>query len=150
MPFKLFSSVLFTALLLTIACLMSCEDYHGSPEIPDGPVLKYQVKGIIVDEQGQQIKGLKVSLKEGPYYYGKIYVGRDSVYTDHEGAFITNVMADVAISSFQKLIIEDRKGRYASDTISLDQLKRIQLEKSSGNHWGTYLLSADRVLKRMK
>ena len=141
-------SVLYMAITLLIASLTACEDYHGTTEIPDGPVLKYQVKGIIVDEQGHQIAGLKVSLKEGPYYYGKIFVGRDSVYTDHEGAFVTDVMADVAISSFQKLIIEDRKGHFLSDTISLDKLERIQIEKEGGSRWGTYLLSANRVLKR--
>lgn len=127
--------------LLTILGFGSCtnvgEDEYGSPVICEygTPWANYEVKGVVTDEAGAPIPGIKTSIKELYKWDGITNtVGRDSTLTDGKGNFLLNGMG----KSYEKLIIEDTDGKangeYQSDTLDIDYDKAVQIGEGD-NHW---------------
>ena len=121
-----------TVALLMLAVLVSgCGDDPEPPSPQYGvPHIFYQVKGIVTDETGTPLTGVAVKLKDD---YGRFYMPLDSVVTDTEGAYATQVVEDANIHKGLVVIAEDvdgeaNGGHFATDTLSLVDLNRRQVK----------------------
>ena len=146
--FNRWYNALLTALLSMLG-FESCKVSGNEPVSEYGcPHADYIVKGIITDEAGSPVQGIKVSVKEGlddPYT-------KESVLTDAAGCFQFQEMTSFNLNPGEALVVEDIDGEaygsYKSDTISLKTLPKIQTEKGSGWYKGKFELTADIKLKK--
>ena len=119
------------ALLAVTGFLSGCSDDPETPSPQYGvPHIFYQVKGIVTDEAGTPLKGIAVKLKDD---YGRFYMPLDSVVTDVEGAYATQLVEDANIHKGLVVIAEDVDGEdnggcFAMDTLSLMELDRKQVK----------------------
>lgn len=130
-------------------------DMYGTVVEYGVPTVRYSLKGMVTDEDGNPIKNIKASVKTGPYEDGTLYYPVDSTMTDAHGQFTIDNLRDGYLGH-HKLILEDidgeeNGGEFQSDTLSLDQLEPKQIEPSSGA-WdaGKYELTANIRLKKKK
>ena len=118
------------------------------------PTVRYCVKGIVTDEDGNPIKNIKASMKEEySDERGSIYFPLDSTMTDAHGQFTIDNLRDGYLGH-HKLILEDidgeeNGGEFQSDTLSLNDLEAKQIEPSNGT-WdqGKYELTGTFRLKK--
>ncbi|MBR6828581.1 MAG: radical SAM-associated putative lipoprotein [Prevotella sp.] len=96
--------------LLTILGFGSCtnvgEDEYGSPVICEygTPWANYEVKGVVTDETGAPVSGIKTSIKEVYKRDDGMYTaGKDSTLTDAKGQYQLNSGG----RSYEKLMDED-------------------------------------------
>ena len=123
------------------------------------PWAEYQVKGVITDESGQPIPGIRVELAEHAEeqdYNGEKHVyhrGLDTMQTDAQGKYQTHVVSDLGCNvSALKIIIEDvdgpeNGGDFQSDTLIVPNLEKTLVKKSDGWYNGKYELKGDVTLK---
>ena len=128
-------------------------DEYGSPIVEYGtPHADYIVKGIVTDETGTPIEGIKTSLKQVYQTSTTNYVyGLDSLQTDGSGNYQLQYRGmqnpDV------KLIVEDidgeaNGGEYQSDTLDIDYKKAVQTKKREGWYTGAFEISQNVKLKK--
>lgn len=155
--FNRWYNAVLTALLsmLGYSCSMDEPDEYGPIVVEYGvPHAYYEVKGVVSDEAGTPVEGIKTSVK---------YVSRnsedaistygiDSVQTDAAGRY------DVKFNGFPgrsdiKLIVEDidgdANGSFKNDTVDIDYKNAVKTENGDGA-WndGTFTITQDIKLKK--
>ena len=156
--FNRWYNAVLTALLsmLGFSCSVNEPDEYGTPIMEYGtPHADYIFKGIVTDEAGSPVQGVKTSLKTAFENDNKQYVlGLDSVLSDGSGAYLLKYagMKDHSL----RLIVEDvdgvaNGGEFLSDTLKIDFDKAVQT-KQSDEFWydGAYEISQDIKLKKKK
>jgi putative lipoprotein (rSAM/lipoprotein system) len=148
-------NALLTSLLslLGYGCSESSMDMYGTPVVEYGvPHADYIVKGIVADEAGTPIEGIKTSLKEVRKGQDAVYVnGVDSAQTDGSGHY--HLQYEGMRNSGLKLIVEDIDGEanggdFQNDTLDVDFDKAVQTKKGEGWYNGTFEISENVKLKR--
>lgn len=141
--------------LLTILGFGSCtnvgEDEYGSPVICEygTPWANYEVKGVVTDETGAPVSGIKTSIKEAYKMDDGMYTaGKDSTLTNAKGQYQLNSEG----RSYEKLMVEDvdgeANGEYQSDTLDIEYDKAVQIEKGEGWYRGKFEVTTNVRLKK--
>ena len=116
------------------------------------PTATWNLKGIVTDEAGKPIEGIKTSVK---HVYelesGKTETwGIDSVMTDADGQYGLKAYGMGSV----KLIVEDvdgeaNGGKFRSDTLDIDSSKAVKTAEGSGT-WdmGIFELRTDIKMKK--
>ena len=122
----------YNAVLTALLGLLGFEscDSNGLEEY-GCPYADYIIKGVVTDEAGIPIKGIKVI---APYsskmdsQYGQI------VQTDTQGIFMLHEFSSLRGNDiiFEDIDGEDNNGLFQSDTINVESLPKTRLEKGSG------------------
>ena len=133
--------------LLGLLGFESCDSEGGGMEEYGCPYANYIVKGVVTDEAGMPIKGIKVKAPYGSEMdsqYGQI------VQTDTQGSFVLHEFTSLRGNDiiFEDIDGEDNNGLFQSDTIYVESLPKTQLEKGSRWYQGKYEVTADIKLKR--
>ena len=148
-------NAVLTALLSMLGYGCSSEepmDMYGTPVEYGCPHADYIFKGLVTDEAGTPIQGIKTSLKD---FYGETpqYVDTvDSILTDASGKY--QVGYDGMKSSRMKLVVEDidgeaNGGEFQNDTLDLDFDKTVQTKEGDGRWYGgVFEISQDVKLKK--
>lgn len=149
----------YNALLTTLLSLLGygCEsnsmDMYGTPVVEYGvPHADYIVKGVVTDEAGAPVEGIKTSLKH-------FWMGQDTIYVDGVDSFQTDdtgyyqLQYEGMRNSAMKLIVEDidgeaNGGEFQNDTLDVDFDKAIQTKKGEGWFTGAFELYKDIILKK--
>jgi putative lipoprotein (rSAM/lipoprotein system) len=148
-------NALLTALLsmLGYGCSENSMDMYGTPPVEYGaPHADYIVKGVVTDEAGTPIEGIKTSLKQVWMGQDGVYVdGIDSVQTDDTGHY--QLQYEGMRNSAMKLIVEDTDGEanggdFQSDTLDVEFDKAIQTKKGEGWYNGVFEISKDVKMKK--
>lgn len=156
---KLLNTV--TASLLSLLGFSSCSNGVFGGEEPclyGSPTSDYHFKGIVTDENGTPIKGIKVVAQIQSE--NRIY-REDSTYTDSNGAYQTadkstfNAPNDVAEArlyvSFEDVDGEDNGGDFETTKAVGSDITVKQLSKGDGSWYsGKYELTADKKLNKKK
>lgn len=133
----------------------SCSDspWGGAVELYGTPTSSYHVKGLVTDESGQPVKGIKVSVK--PDYSKAILPAIDSAYTDSKGQYVTQKNYGPGSPMFSRMIvIEDADGEANGGAFQNDTLreKDVELKKVAEGHgaWneGEFEITANAKLKK--
>ena len=120
------------------------------------PSADYVVKGIVTDEQGTPIEGIKVSTKHVSRDLEAMGIHEaytiDSLQTDAAGRYTLTNGAYYYDNDF-KLFVEDidgeaNGGTFKSDTIDVDFQKAVQIKEGSGWYSGTFEINQDIQLKK--
>lgn len=139
-----------------LASLLSLLGYGCSVE--DGPVAygaphaDYTIKGLVTNETGTPVEGVKTSLKRVYRAPDAVYVdGVDSVQTDAEGRY--KIQFQGWDDSTMKLIVEDIDGEanggdFQNDTLDVDFNKAVQTKKGGGWYNGTFEITQNIKLKK--
>ena len=138
----------YNAVLTALLGLLGFEscDSNGLEEY-GCPYADYIIKGVVTDEAGIPIKGIKVI---APYsskmdsQYGQI------VQTDTQGIFMLQEFSSLRGNDiiFEDIDGEDNNGLFQSDTINVESLPKTRLEKGSGWYEGKYEATANIKLKK--
>lgn len=140
-------------MLMAATGLASCgNDEPEEPIVrPNVPHIFYQVKGTVTDPTGAPLQGIAVCLKDN---YGRFYMRLDSVTTDNQGAYATQVVEDANIHDGLVVIAQDVDGEegggtFLTDTLDMTQLPRRKVGEGD-DQWdsGQWEVTADFVLKR--
>ena len=133
------------AALLAMLGYESCES-EGLCEYGT-PISDYIVKGVVTDEAGKTILGIKTK------FVHDLYDGEKTAMTDGSGNYVIQAKSYPDLYKCQ-LIVEDidgeaNGGEFLSDTLDLSTKKPVQVKKGDGG-WneGTYELSQDIQLKK--
>lgn len=120
------------------------------------PTADYVVKGIVTDEQGTPIEGIKVSTKHVSRDLEAMGIHEaytiDSLQTDAAGRYTLTNGAYYYYNDF-KLFVEDidgeaNGGTFKSDTIDVDFQKAVQIKEGSRWYSGTFEINQDIQLKK--
>ena len=154
------------ASLLSMLGFSGCDgfgkDMYGSPIMEYGtPYADYQVKGVVTDEAGQPIPGIRVELAERVEYVGEKGEqqiddhGLDTLQTDARGEYKSRLLEDYANSShYLKVIVEDvdgpaNGGEFQGDTLSVSDLERKKIKEGDGGWYtGRYEYTGDVTLRK--
>ena len=144
----------YNAMLASLLSLLgygcSVEDgpvAYGTPPYPD-----YVFKGLVTDEDGTPVEGVKTSLKRFYRTSDSVYVeGVDSVQTDAEGLYKMQYKGTEYPA--MKLIVEDIDGEanggdFQNDTLDVDFEKAVQTKKGGSRYEGTFEITKDIKLKK--
>ena len=153
--FNRWYNAVLTALMSLIGygCSSSDDPWGGGLCMYGTPTANYEVNGVVKDEAGAPIKGIKTSLK---MFYtleeGKEYAyTRDSVLTDQSGRYQLKISDS---SAYLKLIAEDVDGEdnggyYQSDTLDIDYKEAVKVKEGDGSwYMGDFTISKDITLKK--
>ena len=114
------------------------------------PTDRFQMKGLVTDEAGTPIQGIKMSLRQT--FPRSDEFGLDSVQTDAFGSYLLSNRGFILLDT--KLIAEDIDGEanggdFQSDTLDVDFEKAILIEEGDGRMKGdTYEVYQDIKLKK--
>jgi len=140
-------NALVTALLSMLG-ISSCGGESGEAACEYGtPYVDYQVKGIVTDEAGTPIKGIRVSV---PYAGGESEAGL-STETDASGQYVlqefTSYHNDCIV--FEDIDGDANGGQFLSETVDIEEMSKVQLEKG-GEGWygGKYEVTANMKLQK--
>ena len=150
-------NALLTSLLslLGYGCSESSMDMYGTPVICEYgvPHADYILKGVVTDEAGTPVKGIKTSLKTVFEDDNKPYaIGLDSVQSDVSGNYQLEYTG--MENRTLKVIVEDidgeeNGGEFQSDTLDVDFDKAVQSKKGDGGWYaGAYEIRKDIKLKK--
>jgi putative lipoprotein (rSAM/lipoprotein system) len=148
-----YNAVLTTLLsMLGYGCSTGEPVEYGALEEYGVPYADYIFKGIVTDEAGTPVKGIKTSLKSVFQNEDEHYVlGLDSVETDVAGNYQLKYVGLKDRSL--KVIVEDidgeaNGGEFLSDTLDIDYKKAVKTK--DGSHWyeGAYEITQDVKLKK--
>jgi putative lipoprotein (rSAM/lipoprotein system) len=150
-------NALLTSLLSMLGYGCSLEngmDMYGTPVICEygAPHADYIFKGVVTDEAGTPIEGIKTSIKQVYETGTNVYVnGIDSVKTDAEGHY--EMQYDGMKNPNTKLIVEDidgeaNGGEFQNDTLDVDFNKAVQTKKGNGWYEGAFEIFKDIKLKK--
>ena len=147
----------YNALLTTLLTMLGygCSsddpmDMYGVPVEYGTPNAQYVFKGLVSEENGTPVQGIKTTLKRiyPPYYVVPI----DSVLTDASGQYQIGFRG--MVGQEDKLIFEDidgeaNGGEFRSDTIDVAGLDNEKVEEGDG-HWyaGKFEIKANVKLKK--
>lgn len=121
------------------------------------PTMEYQVKGRVLNEDGEGVEGIRIILSEPEPGDDKVYVNKDTVYTGKNGAYATEIMECFGSSPENdlynvKMMVEDvdgqTNGEYESDDVYLGNYGFRQVKKDKGWYNGRFEYNADVVLKK--
>ena len=150
--YKAILSALLTVLGFE-ACSVSDDGEDSMVCMYGMPTATWNLKGIVTDEAGKPIEGIKTSVK---HVYelesGKTETwGIDSVMTDADGQYSLKAYD---MGSDIKLIVEDvdgeaNGGKFRSDTLDIDSSKAVKTAEGSGT-WdmGIFELRTDLKMKK--
>ncbi len=134
-------------LLMLAAGLSSCAANMSYDMVQDdSPFANFKVSGSVKDEEGNALKDIQVAVdfREGSYSE------KDTLYTDSEGRFekliITYPFQTVALT-FNDIDGDKNGGTFET---SGQEVAPKQLEEGSGRFSGSFKVTADVVLKRVK
>ena len=141
--------------MLGYGCSSSEEDVemYGTLVEYGAPHADYIVKGIVTDETGTPVQGIKTSLRE--VYQTKKetqYFGMDSIQTNEFGNYQLKYVGMPDIRT--KLVIEDidgeaNGGEFLSDTLDVNFDNATQTGKGDGKWYGgVYEITQDVKLKK--
>ena len=128
-------------------------DMYGTPVEYGAPHADYIVKGLVIDEAGAPVQGIKTFLKQvEKTETGTITFGMDSIQTNETGGYQLGYtgMSQTDI----KLIVEDVDGEancgdFLSDTLDVDLIKAVQTKEGDGRWYGgVYEITQDVKLKK--
>ena len=144
--------LIYTNALLTIILGMlgftSCDSENGSQEEYGTPIVDYHVIGNVTDQNGNPIKGIQITVKNGGEQQDKPFI-----YTDEKGGYATAECQDVFLRDNLRVIMEDvdgemNGGEFKKDSILLKDMTKKQVDKSSGWYQGSFELTADKKLEK--
>lgn len=149
--YRMLNTVL--ASVLTMLGLSDCDNAFNEVYLYGSPYAKYDVKGTVLNEEGEQLEGMKVTPKE-IYTYDNVegYYGHElqSTSTDGKGQYQAtgNWIGFRQGSTLLRIVVEDPQHVYATDSVDVT-LKRTNKDKGD---WcqGTDVGTADLRLKRKK
>lgn len=134
--------------LLTLLGFSNCEKQFNEVCLYGQPYARYDIKGTILDEEGNKLAGMDVTVKFVYEFDGEEYStdqGREHTTTDLQGNYecqgsYTN--EDI------RIVVEDPGGVYAADSVMV-KLERIEEGKDD---WciGTDVGRADFRLKKLE
>lgn len=146
---RMMSFLGFSGATLLTSCFPLC--MYGTPTI------EYQVKGRVLNEDGEGVEGIRIILSEPEPGDDKVYVNKDTVYTDKNGAYATKIMECTGSSPENdlynvKMMVEDvdgqTNGEYESDDVYLGNCDFHQVKKDKDWYNGRFEYNADVVLKK--
>lgn len=149
---KKFYGLLNTVLasVLTMLGLSGCDAFN-EVDLYGSPYAKYDVKGTILNEEGEQLEGMKVTPKEIHTYdglEGYYAYELESTNTDSKGQYHAsgNWTGHYPFSVNLRIVVEDPQHVYATDSVDVT-LTRTNKDKGE---WcvGTDEGTADLRLKR--
>ena len=154
--FNRWYNAVLTALLsmLGYSCSFDEPEEYGSLILEYGsPSADYIVKGIVTDETGNPIHGIKTSLKQGWQTDEDLYVfGIDSIQTSESGNY--QLKSNGLPAGQTKLIVEDidgeaNDGEFMSDTLDIDYNKAVKTKDGDGRwYYGVYEIIQNVKLKK--
>ena len=154
--FNRWYNAILTALLsmLGYSCSFDEPEEYGSLIMEYGsPSADYIVKGIVTDETGNPIHGIKTSLKQGWQTDEGLYVfGIDSIQTSESGNY--QLKSNGLPAGQTKLIVEDidgeaNDGEFMSDTLDIDYNKAVKTKDGDGRwYYGVYEIIQNVKLKK--
>lgn len=154
--FNRWYNAVLTALLslLGYSCSLDEPTEYGPNIMEYGcPSVDYIVKGIVTDETGNPIQGIKTTLKqgwqtdEGPYVFVV-----DSIQTSESGNY--QLKSEGVPGEQNKLIVEDIDGEanggdFLSDTLDIDYDKAVKTKDGDGGWYdGVYEIVQNVKLKK--
>ena len=117
------------------------------------PNVDYIIRGIVTDEVGIPIQGIKTVVKEIPDYYPEYAYSKDSTLTDAAGKYQVNTRLFVG-HQWDRLVVQDidgeaNGGEFLSDTIDISKIEAKKIGEGDGK-WnsGKYEINADFKLKK--
>ncbi len=155
---KWYNVVLTT--LLGLLGFASCSkeenmDAYGPPVMyGPGPQYNYEVKGVVTDEDGNPIEGIKAVIQKE---LGTMHIpySLDSTQTDAQGEYDILMYPNYRPANSLKLVLEDTDGEenggdFQSDTIKLDdmQQKKTMIKVNPSVSVGGYELTDTIKLKK--
>ena len=138
----------YNVVLTALLGLLGFESCESESLVEYGcPYADYIIKGVVTDEAGIPIKGIKVT---APYGSGMDSQYGQIVQTDTQGGFMLHEFSSFRGSEiiFEDIDGEDSNGLFQSDTISVESLPKTRLEKGSGWYEGKYEATANIKLKK--
>ena len=142
------------SVLLGLLGFESCDSEGGGMVEEYGcPSADYIIKGIVTDEAGTPVQGIKTVVKEIPDYYPEYAYSKDSTLTDVAGKYQVNTRLSVG-HQWDRLVVQDidgeaNGGEFLSDTIDISKLEAKKIGEGDGN-WndGKYEIQYDVKLKK--
>ncbi|MBR6077598.1 MAG: radical SAM-associated putative lipoprotein, partial [Paludibacteraceae bacterium] len=110
------------------------------------PHADYKISGVVTDEAGNPVKGIKTTFLNQNYA-----VKSDS--SDASGKYELNVRSYPMLTG-DKLAVEDvdgaENGEFQTDTLDLSKAEPVRVKKGSGWYEGAFEVSQNVVLKSKK
>lgn len=138
--------------MLGVLGFVGCDGLGEEPDMYGCPIVNFLVKGVVTSENGDPLKGVQVVVGSG---WDNDAYGADTIYTDAKGEFESHELADITINMQRKVYFNDideqeNGGTFKSDSITLEKMKKKQLEK--GNSWyeGKFEFSTNEPVKLSK
>ena len=142
-------------LLLGVLGFTSCEkDKENIGDLPSAygcPTADYLYVGVVTDQAGNPIKGIKVKLN-GYRSDGKGGSIEMTTYeTDSNGSYSTEISKGLTYQmqsiTYTDIDGADNGGEFESQTVKLTDMDKLQLRKGEGWYNGVFKLSAEVKLK---
>jgi len=138
----------YNTVLTALLGLLGFESCESESQLEYGvPQADYIVKGVVTDDAGNPIQGIKTKFVHDHYY------GEKTAITDDSGNYEIQATSYPDLYNCQ-LIVEDidgeaNGGEFLSDTLDLSTKKPVQIKKGDRKWYeGTYELSQDVKMKK--